>query len=427
MPGYYLFSAGVTALQAQSQKFDTIRGNIENQSVPGYKAADVRFADLVVPAANGSDEQLMGAKAFQQVFVGKEGTILPSANRFDGALVGSGFYVTRTSFDQGGEIELTDAGTFNETLVEVDGEERVFLTDLAGNFLLGYNADPQTGEINIDTSGVAALEPIEVTRQRALSIANPTTLLSVRGNLSPTTQVGKVENFSFTVLDGTGEVDGSPDDRRITLDFEKTANPNEWELTFGAVNGTVTDPPAQPVTVTFDADGAIESIGGATTFAPEISIDWTNPNVTTPITVNLARFSQFEAPTSVETVNVDGNSDGFLEDAFFGENGTVVGTFSNGISRPIAQLALGDVVAPERMTILDDNHYRVNQNSGDLNLYDFNDTTRATFQPFALEQSTTEITQEFTNLIVTQRAYSSAAQTIRTVDEMMQTATNLKN
>jgi flagellar hook protein FlgE len=149
--------------------------------------------------------------------------------------------------------------------------------------------------------------------------------------------------------------------------------------------------------------------------------------VTTPITVNLARFSQFEAPTSVETVNVDGNSDGFLEDAFFGENGTVVGTFSNGISRPIAQLALGDVVAPERMTILDDNHYRVNQNSGDLNLYDFNDTTRATFQPFALEQSTTEITQEFTNLIVTQRAYSSAAQTIRTVDEMMQTATNLKN
>ncbi|MBP5856012.1 flagellar hook-basal body complex protein [Marivibrio halodurans] len=427
MPGYYLFGAGISALQAQSRKFDTIRGNIENQTVPGYKAADVRFQDMVATRGEQRTEQLLGVRARQQVFLGKEGEIIPTGNRFDGAITGSGFFVTRPSFENNGDVVLTDAGAFNETLVNVDGEERVYLTDLAGNFLLGYNADPATGQYTVDTSSANALEPIEVTRERALSVAQPTTVLSLRGNLSPDTEVGKTEQFTFTVLDGTGDADGLGDEQLLNFNFTKTANPDEWDLEITAPNGAVSQPTNQPMRVVFNADGEIESIGGASGFNFDVAATWDNSQAQSTIAVNLGRFSQYQAVTSIETVNVDGNSDGFLTDVYFGDDGKVMGDFSNGISRAIGQLALGDVVAPERLSVLDDNHYRLTANSGDLNLYDFTTSNRAAFQGFALEQSTTEISEEFTNLIVTQRAYSSAAQTIRTVDEMMQTATNLKN
>ena len=45
---------------------------------------------------------------------------------------------------------------------------------------------------------------------------------------------------------------------------------------------------------------------------------------------------------------------------------------------------------------------------------------------FAREQSTTDIANELTQLIQTQRAYSSNAKIIQTVDEMLQETTNLK-
>ncbi|MCR9220756.1 MAG: flagellar hook-basal body complex protein [Alphaproteobacteria bacterium] len=428
MPFYGGFTSGLSALRAQSVAFDTIRGNIENQTVPGYKAADVRFADLVgtkTPVQNS--EQLLGVQPFQQVFVEKSGQIIPTENRFDAAMVGSGFFVTRTSFDASGDIELTDSGFFNEALIEENGEERVFLTDFKGNYLLGYNADPVTGVLNVDTSSVAALEPIEVTRERALSTATATSFLSVAGNLAPDTPVGETESFNFTVLDGSGLADGVADERLLTLSFEKAAETDEWDMTISGENGVVSAAGGQPIRVVFGADGQIESLGGSTTPTLDFGVTWAEPAATNAITLNLRNFQQAAGLSGIERVDNDGNTEGLLTDVFFGENGYVVGSFSNGITRPIAQVALGDVVAPNRLAVLNDNHFRLTTNSGPLDLYDLTQTGRAKFQPGALEESTTEVTKEFSNLIVTQRAYSSAATAVRTVDEMLQTANRMKS
>ena len=45
---------------------------------------------------------------------------------------------------------------------------------------------------------------------------------------------------------------------------------------------------------------------------------------------------------------------------------------------------------------------------------------------YALMESTTDIAAELTDLIETQRAYSSSAKIVQTVDEMLQETTNLK-
>lgn len=428
MPQWFLFNSGLTALRAQSTAFDNISNNIANATTPGFKAGSVRFQDLVASKNNGGGiEQLSGVNAHQQVFIGKEGIITGTGRQLDGAIAGSGFFVTNTTADQTGAYELTDAGNFSEALVTVGGEERTYLTDIKGNFLLGYNADPTTGEITVDTSGVAALEPIDVTRESALLGANATTRMEIVGNIPPDTATGEEFEFDFTILDGTGDADNTGDERVVTLTFAKTATDNTWNMTIDGTGGTVTAPAAQPIPVVFDAQGRISTINGATGGTQAFTVDWTGPTASNSVTLDLTGFTQFAGPGAIDTVDIDGNVDGRLRDIFFGQKGQIIGSFSNGISRPIAQVALGDVVSPDRMNVVQGTHYTVSQNSGDLTLYDFATTTRATFQPAALEQSTVDFASEFSDLIITQRAYSSAATTVRTVDEMTQTATNLKN
>ena len=46
--------------------------------------------------------------------------------------------------------------------------------------------------------------------------------------------------------------------------------------------------------------------------------------------------------------------------------------------------------------------------------------------PNGLEESTVDLAGEFSDMVIAQRAYSSAAQTVRVVDEMTQVATRLK-
>ena len=59
-------------------------------------------------------------------------------------------------------------------------------------------------------------------------------------------------------------------------------------------------------------------------------------------------------------------------------------------------------------------------------LWDAGDGPTGSIEGFAREQSTTDIANELTQLIQTQRAYSSNAKIIQTVDEMLQETTNLK-
>jgi flagellar hook protein FlgE len=84
------------------------------------------------------------------------------------------------------------------------------------------------------------------------------------------------------------------------------------------------------------------------------------------------------------------------------------------------------VANPNGLQAVDGQAFRVSSESGDFYLWDADDGPVGSIEGFALEQSTTDIAQELTNLIETQRAYSSNAKIIQTVDEMLQETTNIK-
>jgi len=70
--------------------------------------------------------------------------------------------------------------------------------------------------------------------------------------------------------------------------------------------------------------------------------------------------------------------------------------------------------------------FRVSSESGSLYFWDAGSGPAGEYAGYALMESNTDIAQELTQLIETQRAYSSNAKIIQTVDEMLQETTNLK-
>ena len=90
------------------------------------------------------------------------------------------------------------------------------------------------------------------------------------------------------------------------------------------------------------------------------------------------------------------------------------------------QIPLVDVPNVNGLETLDQQSYRVTPDSGSFFLWDAGDGPTGDIVGFAREESATDVAGELTELIQTQRAYSSNAKVIQTVDEMLQETTNIK-
>ena len=108
------------------------------------------------------------------------------------------------------------------------------------------------------------------------------------------------------------------------------------------------------------------------------------------------------------------------------ENGYVNAFFDNGISRTIYQVPLADVRNPNGLLTLDNQTYVVTPESGSFFLHNAGSGPTGDLISYAREESATDVAGELTRLIQTQRAYSSNAKVIQTVDEMLQETTNIK-
>ena len=107
-------------------------------------------------------------------------------------------------------------------------------------------------------------------------------------------------------------------------------------------------------------------------------------------------------------------------------NGFVRANFDIGITRTIYQIPLIDLPNPNGLISEDNQMYRTSADSGSIFLWDAGDGPTGDIVSNALEESATDVAGELTQLIQTQRAYSSNAKVIQTVDEMLQETTNIK-
>jgi flagellar hook protein FlgE len=137
----------------------------------------------------------------------------------------------------------------------------------------------------------------------------------------------------------------------------------------------------------------------------------------------MTQLSDTFAPTSV-------TKNGFpvsnLTTVEVDSNGFVYAFFETGRSTRVYQVPLVDVPNPNGLESLDSQTYGLSLASGSMFIWDAGDGPTGEIVGFAREESTTDLATELTGLIQTQRAYSSNAKVIQTVDEMLQETTNIK-
>ena len=107
------------------------------------------------------------------------------------------------------------------------------------------------------------------------------------------------------------------------------------------------------------------------------------------------------------------------------EDGFLEAIYDTGFRRVLYQIPVGDVPNLNGLTPLDNQAFSVSQSSGDLYFWDSGTGPVGVTSGFSLMESTTDVASELTDLIETQRAYSSNATVVQTVDEMLQETSNL--
>jgi flagellar hook protein FlgE len=172
--------------------------------------------------------------------------------------------------------------------------------------------------------------------------------------------------------------------------------------------------------VTFDASGRFEA---ATNQA--FSIIRTNGAVS-PLTVNMdfnsgtdAVSSLTDAASNLAAVFQDGSPIGTLSNFSIGEDGRISGSFTNGLTRTIGQIALAKFSNPEGLVDSGDNLFRTGPNSGTPLVAKPRDFGTGRLVGGALELSNVDLSQEFINMILASTGYSAASRVITTTDELI--------
>jgi flagellar hook protein FlgE len=130
--------------------------------------------------------------------------------------------------------------------------------------------------------------------------------------------------------------------------------------------------------------------------------------------------------TDINMLDQDGMPEGVLSDFSVGVDGMVTGIFSNGVTRDIAQVAVARFNNPTGLVHMGDNNYEIGPNSGSAQIGTAGTDGRGVIRGGALEQSNVDLTEQFTDLITTQRGFQASARIITTADEMLTELVNLK-
>ena len=179
-------------------------------------------------------------------------------------------------------------------------------------------------------------------------------------------------------------------------------------------------------TISFNTDGSINSIspnppiirltpgGGASPQNIELNFGegFTGITQTSSNSVVSALSQNGSAAASLSNINID-------------QYGYIVGVFTNGESRNLAQILVATFANRNGLTSAGDNMYTVSPNSGEALVGEPGESTGTTLQSGALEQSNVDLSEEFTKMIVSQRGFQANARVVTTSDTLLQEITNL--
>lgn len=391
-----LFS-GISGLRSHQTMLDVTGNNIANVNTTGFKASQIQFQDTLSQMLNSASgaQDGVGGQNPAQVGLGvqvagittnfTQGASQLTGRSTDMMISGDGFFVVR----QGTQSFYTRAGSFD--------------FDSTGQMVL-----PGDGAI---VQGWAAVNGVVDTSQDIGDLkvavgtvmpAKATTSAPFAGNLQSDAATGTIKTVTVKAYDALGT------EREIALEFTKTAT--GW--TMSASDGTASYPATGTEDVTFDATG------GLTMANPTFALGG--------VTVDLTGLTGQAGVDTIAAGKQDGYAAGILESFALGSDGTITGSFSNGLKQDLGRIAMASFTNPSGLAKAGGSLFTTTVNSGDAQVGAAGTGGRGTLSAGSLEMSNVDLSTEFTQLIIAQRGFQANSRVITTSDEVLQELVNLK-
>ena len=456
--------SGVSGLQNHQTRMDVIGNNIANVNTTGFKRGRVNFQDMISQQLSGAAKPTeekggvnpkevglgMTVAAIDTVFT--QGNLQSTGIATDIAIQGNGFFIEKN----GEKSYYTRAGAFsldqNGTLVNPANGMRV----------QGWMARELNGEMVIQTAAtptdltipVGSKDPAKATQNINFACNLNKNTPEIPENANEADIAKGTWNTEFKIYDSFGN------EHLLNVNFTRVrGNPNQWtasvqidpnnaDFTQTRVGLGTTDGVENTFTVTFDNNGTLSSVtdsaGNASNptgeiilqasyTVPESNADADGNPYRQTMNINLGTIgsmintvTQSASASSTKAFYQDGYTLGYLENFKIDSTGTITGVYSNGTNRAIGQLAMATFANQNGLEKAGDNTYVKSNNSGEAKINASGIAGAGSMLAGALEMSNVDLTEQMTDMIVTQRGFQSNAKTITTADTLLETVLSLK-
>jgi flagellar hook protein FlgE len=428
-------NAAISGLTAQSNAFGNISDNVANSQTIGFKRVDTAFIDYLTVST--AEMNVPGSVVARPQYVNNvQGSLTQTQNPLGMAIAGQGFFVVSQQTGEANGLPVfatqqyyTRAGDFQ---MDADG----YLVNSAGKFLNGWLVDSTTGILNQST-----VAPIRFTATAYAPVA--TTAASLVANLPATPAPATPITTQILVYDALGTA------HTVTLDWTQNAA-NDW-----TVSVTSADDVSSPARGTADIlfgpivsgnpvpDGAIGDINATTgsiasagySAGGAAALSFTTDFGSGPqtITLSLGTFGQTGGLTqfagsafNLQSLTQNGVPPGTFSGLTARPNGDIVASYDNGQSQLIARVPLVTFSNPNALQREDGQAFTETVDSGTALITQVAANGAGNLVTNALENSNVDIAEEFSKLIVAQRAYAANTRMITTADDMLQQTIDMK-
>jgi len=450
--------SGVSGLQNHQTRMDVIGNNVSNINTTGFKKGRVTFQDILSQTSSGAarPNDTRGGINAEQVGLGMsvasidnimtQGSLQTTGKNTDIAITGEGFFVAQDgdqSFHtRNGNFMIDSKGTLvNSNGLRIQGwMSEVFPN---GEYLIDTSAP--IGDLLIEPGQKVEAKETSAVRFRSNLNANALVLTE---DATATERLEASHGTSMDIFDPYGN------NWRLSSTFEKNAL-NEWGMSFNMTDeignaienvrvsiGTQKLDTDNTLNLTFNTNGtlaaAIEGAGEAGDADAEgqvlATISYDHPDGTTrDFDLELGEIgsvkntiTQFASRFTTEAYYQNGNSMGYMESFSIDESGTITGIMDNGVRRPLGQIAMSSFTNPMGLEKIGNSLYVSSNNSGTASIGEAGTMGRGTMFVGALEMSNVDLSESFTDMIVTERGFQSNSRVITTSDSMLQEILNLK-
>lgn len=397
--------AGISGLKVNTKAMSVIGDNIANVNTTGFKTSKVSFANIFSASLGSTENQIGRGVTLAGVNpVWDSGSLENTTSVTDLAVNGKGLFIVNN--DDGSQL-YTRAGKFD---FDKDGN----LTTQDGLTVQGYA---------IDANGDFAPELSDIALPSANSIPLATDEFLMGINLDSTAEVGDEYTNSLTVYDSLGNA------IPLTMTFKKTATARQWDVAASIPASAGSGAVVSAGTVTFDSDGNLTG-----TTDPTVTLTLTNGATTSQvITWDLyengstnGSLTGYSGASAASSQTQDGYASGSLQGVSVDEDGVFTGLYSNGTMTPFAQIALADFASYSGLAKMGSNLYSTSVNSGQATIGMPGSGSLGSVSPSSLEMSNVDLSDEFVQMITTQRAFQANSKVITTSDEILADLINIK-